>query len=80
MVVFWFAYRRSVMSDKRALLTGLILVVMTVIFEFGFFHFVSGRSWDVLLADYNVLKGRIWVLVLLTTLLGPWIVRRTSGH
>jgi len=29
---------------------------------------------EALLADYNVLRGRIWVLVLATVLLGPIIV------
>ncbi|HII01788.1 TPA: hypothetical protein HA351_09125 [Methanosarcinaceae archaeon] len=31
-------------------------------------------GWDRLLADYNILKGRVWILVLLTTFLAPWLV------
>ena len=76
MVVFWFAFRHSALPSGQALFIGAILVAMTVIFEFGFFHFVAGKPWEVLIADYNILKGRIWILVLLTTLLGPWIVTR----
>ena len=52
-------------------LIGLLWLAMTVCFEFLFFHFVGGKPWDELLADYNVAQGRIWILVLLTTLLGP---------
>lgn len=52
-------------------LIGLLWLAMTASFEFLFFHFVGGKSWEDLLADYNVAEGRIWVLVLLTTLLGP---------
>ena len=33
-----------------------------------------GKPWETLLADYNVVRGRIWVLVLATVLLGPIIV------
>lgn len=50
---------------------GLLWLVMTASFEFLFFHFVAGKPWDELLAEYNVAEGRIWVLVLLSTLLGP---------
>ena len=56
------------------ILIGVISLFMTVAFEFGFFHFVMGRSWETLLTDYNVRRGRIWVLVLATVLLGPIIV------
>lgn len=55
---------------------GLGWTVMTVAFEFGFGHFVMGHSWSKLLRDYNVFEGRIWILVLLTTLLGPWLLGR----
>ena len=52
---------------------------MTLAFEFLFFHYAAGKPWEVLLADYNVLQGRIWVLVPLTELFGPpligWLMR-----
>lgn len=50
---------------------GLMWLLMTASFELLFFHYVGGKSWSELLADYNVLAGRIWVLVLATTLFGP---------
>jgi hypothetical protein len=52
-------------------LIGVMWTVMTVCFEFGFFHFVAGVPWEKLLAGYNLFAGRLWVLVLLTTLCGP---------
>ena len=61
-------------SMTDLILIGVLWLVMTVAFEFGFFHYVMGKSWENLLADYNVLRGRIWVLVLATVLLGPIIV------
>jgi hypothetical protein len=51
-------------------------VLMTVAFEFGFGHFVAGKSWAVLLADYNVLRGRVWLLVLIVLAEAPYRTAR----
>lgn len=60
--------------EGRPLLTvGVGWTVATIGFEFMFGHFVAGHSWSRLLADYNILAGRLWALVLLTVLLGPVI-------
>lgn len=48
---------------------GVFWVVLTLAFEFGFGRW-RGMSWGELLADYNVLQGRLWVLVLVTLLVG----------
>jgi hypothetical protein len=60
-------------------LVGLLWLALTLAFEFLFFHYAAGKPWEVLLADYNVLQGRIWVLVPLTELFGPpvigWLMR-----
>jgi hypothetical protein len=49
---------------------------LTLAFEFSFGRYVSGLSWRTLLADYDLSQGRLWPLLLLTTLLAPWLV----GH
>jgi hypothetical protein len=49
---------------------------LTVAFEFVFGHFVMGHPWSRLLHDYDLLAGRVWVLVLLTTLLAPVLLGR----
>jgi hypothetical protein len=48
---------------------------MTVAFELLAGHYLFGNTWERLLADYNVLRGRIWVLVLITTFLAPRLTR-----
>lgn len=53
---------------------GVVWTAMTVCFEFGFFHFVAGVPWEKLMADYNIFAGRLWGLVLLTTLCGPAMI------
>ncbi|MCU4719046.1 hypothetical protein [Halapricum hydrolyticum] len=64
-------------ADRRTLLAvGGLWMVLTLGFEFGFGHYVMGKSWSVLLADYNVLAGRIWVLVPVTLLVAPLIAAR----
>lgn len=54
-------------------------LVMTVLFEFIFGLYVMGDSWEKLLDAYNVLKGNLWLLVLLTTALSPYLAARLRG-
>ena len=58
-------------SNTDLLVIGMIWTVMTVSFEFAFGHCVMKHPWERLLSDYNLLKGRLWSLVLLAILLGP---------
>jgi hypothetical protein len=60
------------------LVVGGMWVVMTVAFEFLFGHYVVGHPWSRLLADYNVLKGRAWGLVLFAVFLAPLIMGRLA--
>ena len=56
------------------LLVGGLWLGLTVAFEFLFGHYVMRHSWDKLLADYNILKGKVWSLVLLVTFLAPLLI------
>jgi hypothetical protein len=56
---------------QDAWLVGAAWLVLTLAFEFGAGHFVFGRPWEELLADYNLLAGRIWLMVLVVTLMTP---------
>jgi hypothetical protein len=47
---------------------GIAWLLLTVAFEFLAGHYLFHNPWARLLEDYNVFRGRIWVLVLLTTL------------
>ena len=66
-------------NTRDTWLIGVFWTVLTVAFEFGAGHYIFKHPWSKLLADYNVLTGRIWVLVLLTTLLAPWVVSAWRG-
>lgn len=58
-------------SMSQAWLVGAIWLAATVAFEFGFGHYVVGHSWNKLLRDYNFMKGRLWLLVLIWILIMP---------
>jgi hypothetical protein len=60
-------------SSTQALVIGAMWVVMTVIFEFLFGHYVMRHPWSRLFQDYNLLKGRIWSLVLIWTAIAPYV-------
>ena len=55
---------------------GLFWTMATIAFEFLFGRYVMGHSWDSLWADYNVLQGRLWPLVLIVTLFGPLLAQK----
>ena len=56
------------------LLIGALWLILTILFEFVFSHYVMGHSWKMLFADYNILKGRVWSFVLLTTFIAPLLI------
>jgi hypothetical protein len=63
-------------SGLEAIAAGLFWVALTVVFEFVFFHYVGGHPWSQLLADYNVLKGRVWVVLLIWIGVAPYLFFR----
>ncbi len=47
-------------NQLDALLLGLGWALLTIAFEFLAGHFVFGKAWPELFADYNVFQGRTW--------------------
>ena len=67
-------------SRMDAALIGTSWLTLTLSFELLAGHYLFGNSWARLLADYNVRRGRIWPLVLVTVLLAPvWARERTTA-
>lgn len=58
-------------SYGEAIMIGILWILMTVSFEFLAGHYLFGHSWDRLFADYNIIRGRVWVLVLITASVAP---------
>lgn len=67
-------------SERRDLmLVGSFWLGMTIAFEFLAGHYLFGNTWQRLIADYNILRGRVWVAVLLVTFFGPVWMGRLRG-
>jgi len=60
-------------SPGHALAVGLLWLGLTLGFEILFGRYVSGSSWSTLLNDYNLLAGRLWVLVPLWLAAAPYL-------
>ena len=58
---------------------GGLWVALTLAFEFLAGHFIFGNAWSQLLEDYDVFRGRIWILVLITIALAPFACARIRG-
>lgn len=80
LIVTWLAinWMRPAKSTD-ALLIGGVWVLMTVGFEFLAGHYVFGTSWARLLADYDLVGGRVWLLVLATVAFAPLTMARARN-
>jgi hypothetical protein len=67
--------RWPIATTRRAVEIGATWVLLTVGFEFGFGHWVDGKSWSELLENYDLASGHLFVLVLLWVGVGPAVVR-----
>jgi hypothetical protein len=75
-VIYLFVRRWPPASARQAFSIGLFWMLLTVVFEFLFFHYVGGHSWAELLANYDLSKGRLWPLLLAWVAFSPWVFFR----
>jgi hypothetical protein len=66
-------------TSREAWRMGGLWVTLTIAFEFLAGHYLFGTGWHELFADYNVLRGRLWVIVLITTAAAPWLMAQFRG-
>lgn len=71
--------RWPLQTRGEAARVGVAWFALTATFEFGFGHWVADEEWSELLADYNLVDGRLWSLVLAWTALGPLAVREARS-
>ena len=72
--------RRTRPSRQEALSVGMWWLLVAIGFEFGFGHYVDGLSWSRLLADYDLSRGRLLLLLWLTVGAGPALLTRALGR
>ena len=66
-------------DPSKAILIGALWLLLTLGFEFGAGHFLFRKPWSELLLDYDILKGRIWIMVPIVTFLAPWLMAKARG-
>jgi hypothetical protein len=66
-------------SNREAWMVGILWLLVTVCFEFLFGHYVMNHTWTKLLADYDIFRGRIWILVLFLQLVSPALASKIRG-
>ncbi len=64
-------------SEAQAVYIGLLWLTLTLAFEFGF-GLARGNALSTLLADYNISKGRLWILIPIWTTIAPYIFYRIN--
>jgi hypothetical protein len=69
-------------SMRQACAIGAGWGSLTLGFEFVAGHYLFGKPWQVLLADYDLRAGRIWVLILVVTAFTPIVtfIQRDMGR
>lgn len=70
--IYWAMRWFPAKSATEGLFVGLLWVVMTLLFEFGF-GLYRGNTWGILLEEYNLFAGRLWILVPIWVALAPYL-------
>jgi len=66
-------------SPGEAIGVGLMWMILTILFEFALGRYVVGDPWGKLLAEYNLLEGRVWGLFILWVGLAPYVFYRIKA-
>jgi hypothetical protein len=66
-------------SSGQALAVGALWLVLTLAFEFLAGYYLFGQDWAVLLQEYDLSRGRIWLAVLIVVLFAPLWTARLRG-
>ena len=71
-----FVKRLGVNTLIWLLIVGSFWLILTALFEFSFFLLVMGHPMDELLGEYDLFRGRLWLMVLATMLFAPLLAAR----
>lgn len=73
LVIFFVIRSWPPSSGGQALLIGIVWVLLTITFEFFMGLALMRRPLAQVLHDYNLLAGRLWVILLAWLALAPWV-------
>ena len=58
---------------RQSAFVGILWLCLTLAFEFSFGRYIQHKPWPELLGAYTFKGGNLWPLVLLVTLLAPYL-------
>lgn len=67
------------LASAQWLEVGVLWLALTLAFEFGFGRLVLHKTWMELFEAYTFKGGNIWPMVLLVSLLAPWLTAKLRG-
>ncbi len=80
LIVFIVTYVSFPLFGRHHALTyffiGLQWVLMTLLFELFFGHYIMGKSWSDILQVFNIMKGNLFIIVLIVSLFSPLFVAK----
>ena len=79
LVAFFAANWYGRLRSSQYWVIGMFWLCLTLVFEFGFGRFVQHKDWPDLLSAYTFSGGNIWPIVLVVTLVSPWVAARLRG-
>ncbi|UEG49705.1 hypothetical protein LK994_13770 [Ferruginibacter lapsinanis] len=65
-------------SGEQAVYIGLLWLALTLLFEFGF-GLARGNALSNLLAEYNILKGRVWIFIPIWVAIAPYLFYKINS-
>ena len=69
-------HRLGVTTRAGYLTVGALWLVLTLLFEVSFALLVLGHPMDKLLKDYDIFRGRLWLVVLAATFFAPLLAAK----
>lgn len=83
LIVFVVTYLSFPLFGKNNALTYFLIgfqwVSMTLLFEVLFGHYMMGRSWSDISQVFHIMKGNLFIIVLLVSLFSPLLVAKIKG-
>lgn len=77
-IYIWFVIKKyPPQSGIQAIAIGMLWLMLTLAFEFGFGLF-RGISLTQLFEEYNLLKGKIWILIPIWVAVTPYLFYKTN--
>lgn len=66
-------------QSKAHWVVGMLWFALTLTFELVLGRFIAGKPWMEVMQVFNILKGDLFMVALLATLITPWLSAKLRG-